>query len=120
MAMELRRRARSPDRAADRQHALAACETVAELEALGRPAAERADRGPRVEEKDDEPIEIPRPIADLGKRALTFAQMGFYDRVMSLPSRAARTSPTTATRYRRLESTASPPPPSTTTRATST
>jgi long-chain acyl-CoA synthetase len=64
---------------------LARCETVADVELLvveiGGEAAHEA-LTVEVEEKDEEPIKLPKPIAEAAKSLLGKAQMGFYDRVM--------------------------------------
>jgi long-chain acyl-CoA synthetase len=64
---------------------LAACETVADVEALivdsfGARASARTARA--VEEKPAEPLVLPAPVADAMKRAMSTVQLGFYDRVM--------------------------------------
>ncbi len=61
---------------------LAACETVAELEALVG-ASTSAPIETHVEAKEDEPIVLPPVVADAAKRVLGLAQMGFYGKVMS-------------------------------------
>lgn len=63
---------------------LAQCETVADVERFmaettGRRGAVVARA---VETKQDEPIVIPAPVADVMKRAMTTVQLGFYDKVM--------------------------------------
>ena len=60
---------------------LQACETVGEVEQL---AAEGRvlELTPRIEEKEDEPLVLPEPIADAAKKVLGAAQMGFYDKLM--------------------------------------
>ncbi|HTJ84857.1 MAG TPA: AMP-binding protein [Polyangiaceae bacterium] len=65
---------------------LARCETVGDVEEVVR----RTNRAAAIqieevapEERGEEPIKVPEPIADAAKRALTAVQMGFYDKVMS-------------------------------------
>jgi long-chain acyl-CoA synthetase len=60
-------------------------ETVEELEALVRSSASAAALAPVLEEEDESeeaPIVLPAIVQDAAKRALTVAQMGFYDRLM--------------------------------------
>jgi long-chain acyl-CoA synthetase len=64
---------------------LGRCDTVADVEALvvdlgGQAAHELEAAKPTSEE--DEPIKIPKPIADIVKGFMGKAQEGFYDRVM--------------------------------------
>jgi long-chain acyl-CoA synthetase len=64
---------------------LAACETVSDIEALmaeSLGARAQARTGRAIEKKAEEPLILPAPIADAVKRAMTTAQLGFYDRVM--------------------------------------
>jgi long-chain acyl-CoA synthetase len=63
--------------------ALGRVETVAELEALVHSSA-RAVEPTGIEEAEEEPesIVLPGVVQDAAKRVLTFAQMGFYGRMM--------------------------------------
>jgi long-chain acyl-CoA synthetase len=64
---------------------LGRCETVADVERLAGDRAARSTVGAegKIVEKKDEPIVLPAPVAEAGKRLLGAAQMGFYDKVMS-------------------------------------
>ncbi|HRI66565.1 MAG TPA: AMP-binding protein [Polyangium sp.] len=63
---------------------LSRCDTVADVEALvvelGGQAAHEIEAA--TEKSEDEPIKIPKPIADAVKGFMGKAQEGFYDRVM--------------------------------------
>ena len=61
---------------------LGAVETVAELESLIRSSASSLPVVIEEEEQEADPIVLPEVVQDAAKRALTVAQMGFYDKVM--------------------------------------
>ncbi len=63
---------------------LSRCETVADVEALAARAAGLAHKKLSEVEGDEpeETLELPAPVAEAAKRAMTSVQMGFYDRVM--------------------------------------
>jgi long-chain acyl-CoA synthetase len=62
--------------------ALARAETVGDIERLVADAGGDLSLAHPVEEKEEEPIRLPEPLAEAAKSLLTRAQMGFYDKVM--------------------------------------
>jgi long-chain acyl-CoA synthetase len=86
MAMELAAALEAQTGRAIDTDRLARCDTVADVEALvvelSGEAAHEAELAKVEEKAEDEPIRIPKPIADLAKQVMGKAQMGFYDRVM--------------------------------------
>lgn len=64
---------------------LSRCDTVADVEALitelGGQAAHEMEAA-KPEKEEDEPIKLPKPVADVIKNFMGKAQEGFYDRVM--------------------------------------
>jgi len=85
MAMELAASLESQIGRALDTDKLSRCDTVADVEALivelGGQAAHELDTA-KPDEEAEEPIKIPKPLADLVKGFMGKAQDGFYDRVM--------------------------------------
>jgi long-chain acyl-CoA synthetase len=62
---------------------LAGCETVADVERLAGEGVVAAPGSRAVESKEEEPIILPKIVADTAKQVMSKFQMGFYERVMS-------------------------------------
>ncbi|MDI1443343.1 AMP-binding protein [Polyangium sp. 6x1] len=85
MAMELAAALEAQTGRAIDTDRLSRCDTVGDVEALvvelGGEAAHEVELA-KVDEGEEEPIKLPKPLADAAKQLLGKAQANFYDRVM--------------------------------------